>query len=100
PAPASAVIPETAANGSGSSNTLTLEFEQDSWTKIDADGETVLQGLVRQGELRRFQARDGFRLTLGNAGGVRVSLDGRALDPLGRAGQVVRDVKLPTSTRG
>ena len=97
PAPAAAVIPEPAANGI----TLTLEFEQDSWTRLDADGETVLQGLVRRGELRRFQARGGFRLTLGNAGGVRVSLDGRALDPLGRAGQVVRDVKLPTaSARG
>jgi cytoskeleton protein RodZ len=96
PAPAAAVIPEPAANGP--SITLTLEFEQDSWTRLDADGETVLQGLVRHGELRRFQARDGFRLTLGNAGGVRVSVDGRALDPLGRAGQVVRDVKLPTSS--
>ena len=94
PAPAAAVVSESAANGI----TLTLEFEQDSWTRLDADGETVLQGLVRRGELRRFQARDGFRLTLGNAGGVRVSLDGRALDPLGRAGQVVRDVKLPTSS--
>jgi len=80
---------------------LTLEFEQDSWTRLEADGETVLQGLVRRGQLKRFQARGGFSLTLGNAGGVRVSVDGRALDPLGQAGEVVRDVKLPhSSARG
>ena len=80
---------------------LMLEFEQDSWTRLEADGETVLQGLVRRGQLKRFQARGGFSLTLGNAGGVRVSVDGRALDPLGQAGEVVRDVKLPhSSARG
>jgi cytoskeletal protein RodZ len=80
---------------------LTLEFEQDSWTRLEADGETVLQGLVRHGQLKRFQAQGGFSLTLGNAGGVRVSIDGRALDPLGQAGEVVRDVKLPhSSARG
>jgi cytoskeletal protein RodZ len=79
---------------------LTLEFEQDSWTKLEADGATVLVGIVRRGEMRRFQARGGFRLSLGNAGGVKVSVDGRALDRLGHAGEVVRDIKLPSSSRG
>jgi len=80
---------------------LTLEFEQDSWAKIDADGTTVVSGLVRRGETRRLHARGGFRVTLGNAGGVRVSVDGRPLEPLGGAGEVVRDLALPAaSARG
>jgi cytoskeleton protein RodZ len=74
---------------------LTLQFDADSWAKIDADGRTVLSGLVRRGETRRLEAREGFRLTLGNAGGVRVSVDGHALEPLGAAGEVVRDLPLP-----
>ncbi|MEO8431581.1 MAG: RodZ domain-containing protein [Acidobacteriota bacterium] len=74
---------------------LTLEFDEDSWAKIDADGRTVLNGLVRRGETRKLEARAGFRVTLGNAGGVRVSVDGRALDRLGGAGEVVRDLPLP-----
>ena len=49
------------------------------------------------GESRTFEARKTFRLTLGNAGGVRVSVDGRPLAPLGRSGQVVRDVVIPDS---
>ena len=42
---------------------LTLEFEQDCWTKLEADGATVLVGVVQRGQMRRFQARNGFRLS-------------------------------------
>ncbi|MEO8190179.1 MAG: RodZ domain-containing protein [Acidobacteriota bacterium] len=81
--------------------TLTLEFSEDSWAKVDADGKTILNGMVHRGETRRLLAQEGFRLTLGNAGGVRVSVDGRALEPLGVAGEVVRDLPLSAaSSRG
>ncbi len=66
---------------------LLLEFDGDSWTQLDADGRTVFSGLIRRGESKRFEAQEGFRLTLGNAGGVRVTVDGRAARPLGRRGQ-------------
>ncbi len=80
---------------------LILEFDADSWTKLDASGQTLFVGLIRRGEVRKFEARGGFRLSLGNAGGVRVTVDGRALESLGRAGQVVRDLRLPApSVRG
>lgn len=76
---------------------LLLEFDQDSWTKLDASGRTLFDGVIRRGEVRKFEARGGFRLSLGNAGGVRVTVDGRAHESLGRAGQVVRDLPLPAS---
>jgi len=80
---------------------LVLEFAEDSWTKLEADGHTVLNGVVRHGQVRRFEARSGFRISLGNAGGVRISVDGRALDPLGETGQVIKDIPLPAaSARG
>ena len=75
--------------------TLLLEFDSDSWMKLNASGETLFVGLIRRGQVRKFEARGGFQLSLGNAGGVRVTVDGRALDPLGGAGQVVRDLPLP-----
>ncbi len=80
---------------------LLLEFDADSWMKLDASGETLHVGLVRRGETKRFEARGGFRLSLGNAGGVRVTVDGHTLEALGRTGQVVRDLRLPApSARG
>ena len=74
---------------------MILEFEQDSWTEVSADGARVFSGLIRRGSKHQFDAREGFRLTLGNAGGVRVTVDGRAMGPLGSAGQVVRDMPVP-----
>jgi cytoskeletal protein RodZ len=90
---APAAEPAPPALSSGVS--MVLEFQEDSWTEVSADGATVFTGLIRRGTTRRFEARDGFRLTLGNAGGVRVTVDGRALQPLGSAGQVVRDMPVP-----
>ena len=74
---------------------LVLEFDQDSWTKLDADGETLFKGLIRRGETKRFDARGELRITLGNAGAVRVTVNGHAIDSLGKAGQVVRDLPIP-----
>lgn len=76
---------------------LVLEFDEPSWIEISADGQKVFGGLITAGESRRFEARQAFALTLGNAGGVRVSVDGRLLAPLGRPGEVVRNVVLPDS---
>lgn len=81
----------------GSGVGLVLEFDEPSWIEIAADGEKVFGGLVSAGEIRRFEARETFALTLGNAGGVRVSVDGRPVVRLGRPGQVVRNVVLPDS---
>jgi len=74
---------------------LLLEFDQDSWTEVTADGQRIFSGLIKAGSRRQFDAREGFKLTFGNAGAVRVTLDGRALDRLGSTGQVVRNVAIP-----
>jgi len=80
---------------------LLLEFDEDSWTRLDASGQTLFVGMLRRGQTKKFEARGGFRLSLGNAGGVRVTVDGLALESLGRVGQVVRDLRLPApSARG
>ena len=89
---------DTTASGGGVK--MVLEFQQDSWTQVYADGRNIFSGLIKKGTRREFAARQGFRLTLGNAGGVRVTVDGRALEPLGQAGQVVRDLPLPSDRQG
>jgi cytoskeleton protein RodZ len=86
-----------AAKTTTASVALELEFDESSWIEISADGERVFGGTISAGTSRKFEARKTFSLTLGNAGGVRVSLDGRPLAPLGRPGEVVRNVVLPDS---
>jgi cytoskeleton protein RodZ len=99
PGPAPAIQDEAPAAPAPSPGptgvSMVLEFEQDSWTEVSADGAPIFTGLIRRGSKHKFEAREGFRLTLGNAGGVRVTVDGRAMEPLGSAGQVVRDMAVP-----
>jgi len=87
------VVPAVVPNGVA----LVLQFDEPSWIEISADGEKVFGGTITAGVSRKFEARKTFSITLGNAGGVRVSIDGRPLAPLGRPGQVVRNIVLPDS---
>lgn len=83
--PAQAIAP------SGASRTLTLTFSEDCWTEVKVDGRTVAAELFRKGTTRRFEGGRTFVLTLGNAGGVEVDVDGAALGAVGQLGQVVKN---------
>ncbi len=96
PGPAPVIQDAREAAAGKSTVSMELEFEQDSWTEVTTnDGQPIFSGLARRGTRQRFESQDGFRLTLGNAGGVKVTVDGRALEPLGGAGQVVRNLPVP-----
>ncbi len=81
---------------SGGRQILTVRAEQATWIALRVDGGAVHEVLMRAGETVNWEARREFRLTVGNAGGVTVSLNGHPLPPLGPPGQVVRDVVLPS----
>lgn len=93
-APASAPAASSAAAG----RTLTLTFHDDCWTEVTMDGKVAAAELCRKGTVREFSGAQRFTLTLGNAGGVGVALDGRELPPVGAQGQVVRNVVIDEST--
>lgn len=96
PATAIAEVPAREAAKPAAGVSMVLEFDQDSWTEVTtSEGQPIFSGLARRGTQQRFESQDGFRLTLGNAGGVKVTIDGRPLEPLGGAGQVVRNLRLP-----
>lgn len=68
-----------------------------TWAVIRSDEDKPQEVLLRAGEVIRRQARDRFLLTLGNAGGVEVRLNGQLQGPFGEPGAVVRDVELRPS---
>jgi len=68
---------------------LSLEATEASWVQVMIDGEEVREALLQPNDVVEWKANKKFRLTLGNAGGVRVQLDGRELGPFGPSGQVV-----------
>ncbi len=82
--------PAPAGDAAGN-RTLTLTFSEDCWTEVSVDGQVVAAELFRKGTSRRFEGGRTFVLTLGNAGGVTVDVDGAPLGPVGQPGQVVRN---------
>ena len=59
-----------------------------SWVAVDADGRTVLQKVLNANEVENLKAHDSFDVTVGNAQGIVLTLNGETLKPLGRRGEV------------
>ena len=74
--------------------TLTLVAVEESWVLAELDGEVSREVILRPGEKLTWKANEEFRLTLGNAGGIKAELNGKELPSFGRSGQVVKDILL------
>ena len=62
---------------------------QRAWLLVQADGQRVFAGILEPGAINTWTARERIVLRSGNAGAVRVTVNGQALGPLGEFGQVV-----------
>ena len=73
---------------------LELRSLEMTWAVVHSDENEPQEVLLRAGEIVQWQAQERFLLTLGNAGGVEVRLNGQLRGPFGEAGVVVRDLEL------
>jgi len=73
---------------------LVLSVEEACWLEIVADGQLVVSGLKSEGFRQEVTALRELRLWLGNAGGVTLLLNDRPAIPLGRSGQVRKDLTI------
>ncbi len=76
---------------------LDLEALELTWVVVQVDNGSPREALMRPGERARWKGSDRFTLTLGNAGGVRVELNGKVQGPFGPTGKVARDIILKRS---
>ncbi len=87
--------PATSESAVPGTHSLTISADEKSWLRVWADGGRYRDMLLEPGETRTLSAENGFRITFGNAGGVRLSLNGEELPRAGASGQVVRDFEVP-----
>ncbi len=66
---------------------------------VRADGGQEREVLLQKGQTARFSADAGFVVTIGNAGGVELTLNGEPVPSLGASGKVIRDLTLPSPRR-
>ena len=67
---------------------LQINARSTVWISITADGERQWQGTMKPNQSREVQATETIRLTVGNAGGVQLTLNGKDLGALGGEGEV------------
>ncbi len=71
---------------------LGVEVVENAWVELEADGKNVVKAEMKKGERRSFEAADAFRFrTIGNAAGLRLTLNGATVPPLGAEGEVVKN---------
>lgn len=75
--------------------TLRAKTTEMTWMLVTIDDGETRDVLLRAGETWEWRAQKGFVVTIGNAGGVELTLNGRPLPSLGEAGQVIRDLRVP-----
>lgn len=78
--------------GTGEPVLLKVSAKELTWIQVNLDGGEVKEALMRPGEVVLWTGVDKITVTIGNAGGVDAEVNGKAQEPFGKRGEVVRDV--------
>ena len=93
-ADAATTAPEAPAEPVAPSRII-VQATSDSWIQVtDASGAVVYERLMLTGDIYRVPDRDGLKLTTGNAGALKIVVDGTTIPPIGESGEVLRDIVL------
>jgi len=82
-----APVPGKHVRGNGK-RTLEVRVTQASWLLVKIDGTQALEGIFPPGTTKEFHGKQAV-IRAGNAGGVDLTVNGRALGSMGRSGAVV-----------
>lgn len=77
---------------------VTLDFAEDCWIEISADGKSRTSELRVRGESLEIEAKDSVVLTLGNPGGVKVEVNGHPYPLPATEGKVLHDLRIGLET--
>ncbi len=94
PAPVPPVTPAAATEIPPSQRLLVRAIEP-TWIRIQTDDLRAVEELLPPGAIREWTAEKRFVLTVGNAGGIEIELNGRPMPRLGERGAVIRQLELP-----
>jgi cytoskeleton protein RodZ len=87
--PQTTITPASVPPGSVSSElTLEIYVDKQSWVSVSSGDSHLYSGLLEPQEVKRFSLQKPLKLTFGNAGGVRLSVNGKALASIGKPGEV------------
>ena len=98
PAPAASEAPVTLA-GVTSPYRLVARTSELTWIRVRTEDGRTSEENIPPGETREWVSNRPFVLTIGNAGGVALELNGRSVPPLGPRGAVIERLVLPSASQ-
>lgn len=79
----------------GTDSRIVITAAEDSWVEVaDAQGNRLLSRTLRTGDSYRVPNREGLVFVTGNAGGLKITVDGTPAPAIGDIGIVRKNVKL------
>jgi cytoskeleton protein RodZ len=94
-----APVVETAAGVVSGPYRLVARISEPTWMRVRTDDGRTSEETLGAGEVREWVSDRPFVVTIGNAGGVALELNGRSLPSLGARGVVVQRLVLPPEAR-
>ncbi len=77
------------------SNRIVIEIVDSSWVEIrNAEGAAILRQVLKPGDVFLVPNEEGLVMATGNAGGLKIKVDGKEIGVLGEIGQIKRKVAL------
>ena len=95
PAVPSAAPAASAASATGSPYRLVARVKERTWVRVRTEDGRVTEETMVPGDVREWVSNRQFVLTIGNAGGLTLELNGQALPPLGPSGLVIPQLVIP-----
>ncbi len=95
PPPSSADAVAASVGTTTSPYRLVARVNEPTWIRVRMEDGRSTEETIPAGEIREWVSNGPFVLTVGNAGGIALELNGRALPPLGPRGAVIPRLVIP-----
>ncbi|MCD8520169.1 MAG: DUF4115 domain-containing protein [Alphaproteobacteria bacterium] len=90
-----AMPPADQAKAPARTDGITLNVIDNSWVEIkDESGKAIVSRMLKKGDQYFVPNRPDLKMSLGNAGGIEIIMEGKTLPPLGKKGEVRRNLSL------
>lgn len=73
---------------------LGIRTREDCWVQLKLDGKIIFQNILKKGRSESWQAKEKIELSLGNAAGVDLEVNGKLISNLGKKGQALKNIMI------
>lgn len=71
---------------------LAIRAKENSWLQVRLDGKLIYEGTFKKNMTDSWQAREKIEFSVGNAGVIEAEINGQILSPLGKKGEVIKNI--------